>query len=159
MPCLSGSGFVHAHESFPIPGGQSALSVIMIGLYLNNANDAPYLTKAKDFNRVVFHGRSVHIFKLMAVDSRIQYSVVKISDEAFDVIDVKPHFRHHRHHANCVFPAYATEVSDVSENVPEAVVISVAPPRPPPPPPPRPLAEWAWALHVQREQSERTGRK
>ena len=68
MPCLSKSVFVHVHELFrAIPGGQSALAVIMIGLYLNNANDAPYLTKAKYFNRVVFHGRSVHIVKLTGI--------------------------------------------------------------------------------------------
>ena len=87
--------------------------------------------KERNFNQAVFDGRSVHTAELVSIASSSKYSVIKISDEVFDCIDVKPYRRSYRHHANCAFPAYATEISDVSGNVLEAVVISVDPPHPP----------------------------
>ena len=121
MTCPSGSAFVYADEWFAVPGRPGVLAATMLGLHQNDDPDAPYLMRATDFDRVVIHSRNVHSVKLMSSTSGFQYSVVKIHDESFDVIKVKPH-----HHCHCCFNEYASEKE----------VERVEPPPPPPKPPP-----------------------
>ena len=120
----------------------------MIGLLGNFDDDAQYFMRDKDFNRLVWHGRSVHTVELMGTGSCNQYSVIKLSDEAFDSIAAMPSAGPHFYNdAGCAHLPDDPEVSEVSAvsaveissrmcDMAEVVVFSFDPPRPPPSPPP-----------------------